>query len=66
MCMNFSYLSTGIFIPTVRILGQQYAKKYKQSTKLIRINPRDYEVDEELGFSVPFSSVEGITKILKG
>jgi len=57
-------LGAGIFIPTIRLIGQQYAKRYKNNIKLIRINPRDFEIEEDIGYSLPYGAIEGLQKVL--
>ncbi len=54
-------IGAGTAIPTVRIEGENLAKKY--NAKLIRINPREYEIDPKLGYSVPLGGLEGILEI---
>lgn len=57
-------IGAGMTIPTIRVLGEQYAKRYRKSIKLIRINPREFELDSSIGFSVPLKGFEGIKKIV--
>ena len=54
-------IGAGTVIPTVRIEGENLAKRY--NAKLIRINPREYEIDPKLGYSVPFGGLDGIMEI---
>ncbi len=56
-------LGAGTAISTVRRESENIAKYY--CGKLIRINPRDFEVDERYGYSVPFGALEGLEKIFK-
>ena len=55
-------LGAGTAISTVRRESENIAKYY--CGKLIRINPRDFEVDERYGYSVPFGALEGLKCIL--
>jgi NAD-dependent SIR2 family protein deacetylase len=55
-------LGAGTAISTVRRESESIAKYY--DGKLIRINPRDFEVDERYGYSVPFGALEGLKCIL--
>jgi NAD-dependent SIR2 family protein deacetylase len=55
-------LGAGTAISTVRRESESIAKYY--DGKLIRINPRDFEVDERYGCSVPFGALEGLKCIL--
>lgn len=57
-------IGAGRTIPTIRVLGQQYAKRYKDNIKLIRINPRDYEMEDSLGYSISLDGLDGIKAIL--
>ena len=56
-------IGAGTAIPTVRIEGEELAK---YNALLIRINPRDYKIDPNLGFSIPLGGLEGIKRILEG
>jgi len=56
-------IGAGVAIPTIRLEGEHLAKSNK-NIKLIRINPRDYELNEELGFSIALGGLEGLKKIL--
>lgn len=55
-------LGAGTAVATVRIQGQLVAKLYDK--KLIRINPKDFEVDLDYGYSLALGAKEGIEKIL--
>ena len=55
-------IGAGTAIPTVRIEGERLAEF---NSLLIRINPRDYKIDPNLGFSIPLGGLEGIKKILE-
>lgn len=55
-------LGAGTVISTVRRESERIAKSY--GGKLIRINPRDFEVDSKYAYSVPFGALEGLNKIL--
>ena len=56
-------IGAGIAIPTIRKEGEHLAKSNK-NIKLIRINPRDYELNEELGFSIALGGLDGLKNIL--
>ena len=56
-------IGAGKDISTVRTEGQNIAKHY--DGKLIRINPRDFEVEKSYGYSIPFGGLKGIKKIIK-
>ncbi|MEA3228854.1 MAG: Sir2 family NAD-dependent protein deacetylase [Campylobacterota bacterium] len=55
-------IGAGIEIATVRRKGESIAKVNKNA-KVIRINPRDFEIDETLGFSLPLGGVDGLQKL---
>lgn len=55
-------LGAGNAIPTVRLQGERLAKQYK-NIQLIRINPRDYNLDSSLGVSLNFGALEGLRAI---
>ena len=55
-------LGAGTAISTVRRESENVAKNY--NGKLIRINPRDFQVDPNYGYSIPFGAVDGIKSIL--
>ncbi len=56
-------IGAGTAISTVRRKGELIAKNYKNS-KLIRVNPREYMISENLGFSVALGGLEGVKKLL--
>jgi len=56
-------IGAGTVIPTIRQEGEHIAKSSK-NYKLIRINPRDFKVSKNLGFSIPFGGFEGLKKVL--
>jgi len=56
-------IGAGSAVPTVRVEGNLLSKRL-QHTKLIRINPREPEIENKNGFSVSLGGLEGITKIL--
>ncbi len=56
-------LGAGTEIPTVRLQGEHLSKYYEKTT-LIRINPRDFQIDSNLGYSLPYGALEGLQKIL--
>ena len=39
-------IGAGASIPTIRLLGDSWAKKHRDSVKLIRINPRDFHIEK--------------------
>jgi NAD-dependent SIR2 family protein deacetylase len=55
-------LGAGTAIPTVRRESENIAKYYNGN--LIRINPREFDVDSCYGFSIPFGALEGLRVIL--
>lgn len=55
-------VGAGVAIPTIRHLGESLAKR--DHCKLLRINPRDYDIDSNIGISLPFGGLEGIEKIM--
>lgn len=56
-------IRAGTAIPTIRLQGEHLAMYYK-NTKLIRINPRDFELDEKIGVSFSLGGLEGIETLL--
>jgi len=56
-------IGAGIAIPTIRQEGEHMAKRFN-NYKLIRINPRDFKVSKNIGFSIPFGGLDGLKKIL--
>ncbi|RLA84617.1 MAG: NAD-dependent deacetylase [Epsilonproteobacteria bacterium] len=56
-------IGAGTSIPTIRVQGEHLASRYK-NTKLIRINPREFDISDKIGFSIPFGGLEGLQKIL--
>lgn len=57
-------IGAGTALPTIRNLGERVAKQYPFA-KLVRINPRESEVDEKCGVSVACGAVEGLKCLLK-
>ena len=55
-------LGAGTAIPTVRRESENIAKYYHG--KLIRINPREFDVDTKYGYSISFGAFEGLKVIL--
>ena len=53
----------GTAIPTIRQQGENIAKRFN-NCKVIRINPRDFKISENLGFSIPFGGLDGLQKVL--
>ena len=56
-------IGAGKAVPTVRITSEKIASMY--DAKLIRINPRDYDVPSG-HISIPMGGLEGIKKITEG
>jgi NAD-dependent SIR2 family protein deacetylase len=56
-------VGAGTAIPTVRLEGERIANRYKKA-QLIRINPREFNLDGNLGVSIPLGGLEGISKII--
>jgi NAD-dependent SIR2 family protein deacetylase len=56
-------VGAGTAIPTVRIEGEGKAQKYK-NTKLIRINPREFNVNSNIGYSISMGGLNGIKTLL--
>ena len=55
-------IGAGNVIPTVRRESENIAKYYNGN--LIRINPREFDVDLDYAYSVPFGGFEGLKVIL--
>jgi len=55
-------IGAGRTIPTVRYQGEKLSKRNPLAT-LIRINPREYNLDGASGYSVPLGGAEGIKLI---
>jgi len=56
-------IGAGTAIPTIRQEGEHLSKSFS-SCKLIRINPRDFQISEEIGYSIAFGALEGLEKVL--
>jgi len=56
-------IGAGTAIPTIRQEGEHIAKRFS-NYKFIRINPRDFEVSDNIGYSIPFGGLEGLEKVL--
>ena len=56
-------MGAGKHIPTIRLKSQNIAKKV--DAKVIRINPRDFDIDETIGIGIDCGALEGINAILK-
>ena len=56
-------IGAGTAIPTVRIEGERFVSRYPNAT-LIRINPREFEVNGKNKYSVPLGGLEGIKAVL--
>ena len=55
-------IGAGLSVPTVRYEGESVAKEL--NGKLLRINPSDEEVDEDIGISLPYGGYKGLKKII--
>jgi NAD-dependent SIR2 family protein deacetylase len=55
-------IGAGTAIPTVRRQGEALAADLPQA-RLIRINPREAQIDERLGWSLPLGGLEGLRLI---
>ncbi|MBN2823897.1 MAG: NAD-dependent deacetylase [Campylobacterales bacterium] len=55
-------IGAGTAVPTIRIEGEHLAKQ-NPHISLIRINPRDYELDERLGVAIPLGGLAGIEAV---
>jgi len=56
-------IGAGTAIPTIRQEGN-HLSRLSNTIKLIRINPRDYDVNKKNTYSIPFGGLEGLRKIL--
>ncbi len=56
-------IGAGTEIPTVRAYGERIAKKYYKA-KLIRINPRDFQIHTHLGWDIPSGGLDGLKLLL--
>jgi NAD-dependent SIR2 family protein deacetylase len=56
-------IGAGKHIPTIRVKSQTVAKKFK--TQVIRINPRDHEIEQSLGIGLKYGALEGLNLILQ-
>ena len=55
-------LGAGTAISTVRSESENVSRYY--NGKLIRINPRDFKVDSNYGYFIPFGAIDGLKSIL--
>jgi len=55
-------IGAGTKIPTVRLEGEKLAQ---YNAFLIRINPKDYKINPNLGISIPLTGLEGIKSVLE-
>jgi len=51
-------IGAGTAVPTVRLTGERIAREL--DAKLIRINPREPDIDPRLGWGMPMGGLEGI------
>ncbi len=56
-------LGAGTSIPTVRSKGERIVNQY-EGAKLIRINPRESQVKEDVGYSIALGALKGLKKVL--
>ena len=56
-------IGAGTAIATVRVKGEGIALSY-ENAKLIRINPRDYDIDKNIGWSIPCGGLQGLKEVL--
>ncbi|MDF1878421.1 NAD-dependent deacetylase [Sulfurimonas sp. SAG-AH-194-C20] len=56
-------IGAGTAIPTIRQKGEMMVENYN-NTKLIRINPREFDIGKNLGWSVTEGGLAGLSKIL--
>lgn len=57
-------IGAGTEISTLRYRSEYMTKRFKDNITLIRINPRDFGIEEDIGYSVPYNAVNGLEKIL--
>ncbi len=56
-------IGAGKHIPTIRLKTRSMAQKLH--IKAIRINPRDFEIDEKFGIGIDCGALEGLEKIIE-
>ena len=56
-------IGAGTAIPTVRHTGETITNAF--DAKLIRINPREYKINKNIGFSIPFGGLEGLPTVTR-
>ena len=56
-------IGAGLDIPTIRLHNEALVKQYL-NTQIIRINPRDFELDKKYGLSIPLGCLDGLKQIL--
>ncbi len=56
-------IGAGTAIPTIQNERNRLTR-INDNIKLIRINPRDYEVDLKVGVGIPFGGSDGLEKLL--
>ena len=57
-------IGAGLAVPTVRMEGENIASQFRDKAKLIRINPRDFQLNGARGYSIKLGGYEGLEKIL--
>ena len=56
-------LGAGLAVPTIRKHGEALVKRFKKAT-LIRINPKDSDLNPQLGISLKLGGLEALNQIL--
>ena len=57
-------IGAGTAIPTVRWRGEEIVSDHADA-KLIRINPREFAIDDRYGFGLPNGGLEGLKQVLE-
>lgn len=55
-------LGAGKHVPTIRMKSQHISQQY--NAKVLRINPRDYDINENIGIGIDCGALEGLQLIL--
>jgi NAD-dependent SIR2 family protein deacetylase len=55
-------IGAGTAVPTVRLTGERIAREL--GARLIRINPREPDIDPRLGWGLPLGGLEGTEALL--
>lgn len=56
-------ITTGSKKPTIRNVSEHIVQGYNNA-KIVRINPKEYSINQKYGFSIPFDAFNGLKKIL--